>query len=55
MHTFSVPVSESAKRYAKKEKALDELPIGVAELSWDPHEDNLIVSLMDGSMGMITF
>jgi hypothetical protein len=27
----------------------------VTELSWDPNEDNLIVSCQDGSMAMITF
>jgi len=44
MNTFSVPVSDSAKRFAKGEKSEDDLPIGVTEISWDPHEDNLIVS-----------
>jgi hypothetical protein len=29
--------------------------VSVQELSWDPHEDNLIVSLEDGSMFMIPF
>ena len=58
LRTFSVPVSESALKFSgPKEKAYeeDDQLIAVAGLSWDPHEDNLIVSLDDGNMAMITF
>ena len=55
MNTFSVPVSDSAKRFARGEKSEEGVPVGITELSWDPYEDNLIVSCQDGSMAMITF
>jgi len=58
LRTFSVAVSESSLKFAGKEvKSYDEDDqlVAVAGLSWDPHEDNLIVSLDDGNMAMITF
>ena len=66
LHTFSVALSEKAKRASNEESKTSNVnnttesnddmeEVSVLEISWDPNEDNLIVSLDDGSMFMITF